>query len=235
MPSIRSSVGRRGSNLPGDVRVVQTLLNRHPFGPLRPVEENDRCGGHMVAAIEEFQRRVVKMTAPDGCVDPKSPTFRALWTGTASVLGHGQDVDGAIPVTRDQLKLLAPNAIPTWLSAFANADAVLAQYDINSSGLRVAHFMAQLFDETGGLRWHAKKSYEEVGKMLNIDLVDHPELALSASVALPIAAAFWRLKGCNAFADSDDVNGVANAIDSSAAGLQSRRTWLIKTKRVWVK
>jgi putative chitinase len=56
-----------------------------------------------------------------------------------------------IPITTTQLKHLAPNARSNYLEAFAGADAVLASYGINDNRLRLAHFMAQVLHECGGL------------------------------------------------------------------------------------
>lgn len=57
-----------------------------------------------------------------------------------------------IPVTKEQLTQQAPQARPEYLEAFADADTVLAKYGINDNGLRLAHFMAQVLHETGGLK-----------------------------------------------------------------------------------
>lgn len=56
-----------------------------------------------------------------------------------------------VPLTSAQLTLLAPNARSGYRAAFASADTVLAPYGINDNPLRLAHFMAQVLHETGGL------------------------------------------------------------------------------------
>lgn len=78
MATISASVGRGGVNRPQDVRTVQELLNKHIPIPLRPVPVNGVAGGETITAIEEFQRRVVKLPAPDGRVDPGGRTLQAL-------------------------------------------------------------------------------------------------------------------------------------------------------------
>ena len=56
-----------------------------------------------------------------------------------------------IPITAEQIRLLASSARSSYREAFARADAVLASYGINDNGLRLAHFMAQVLHESGGL------------------------------------------------------------------------------------
>jgi putative chitinase len=56
-----------------------------------------------------------------------------------------------IPVTSDQLERLAPHMRASYRVGFAGADQVLARYGINQTTLRLAHFMAQVLHETGGL------------------------------------------------------------------------------------
>src|SRR5689334_6281858 len=48
------------------------------------------------------------------------------------------------------LRTLAPAAKPNYLAAFAQGDALLAEHDITTPD-RLAHFLAQVLHETGGL------------------------------------------------------------------------------------
>lgn len=202
-----------------------------------------------------------------------------------------------IRITADQLHFLAPNARSSYRDAFQEANAILIREGINQSNLRIAHFMAQVLHETGGLRtleedlnYSAKRltkvwpnrfkdikaaepfahnpeklannvyggrmgntrsgdgwryrgrgllqltgcdSYEAVGNSLGIDLVGVPDLALSRTWCLPIAADVWRRKRCNPLADEDNLRKVTLAINGGTTGLSDRRDWLAKTKKVW--
>jgi putative chitinase len=70
---------------------------------------------------------------------------------------HSQELitGGAIPmtvaVTLSHIQQLAPNARSSYRDAFQNGQAVLDQYKISEAPLRVAHFMAQVLHESGGL------------------------------------------------------------------------------------
>jgi peptidoglycan hydrolase-like protein with peptidoglycan-binding domain len=78
LSNLSGSVGRGGRNSPADVRLVQQLLNRHRPTPMAPLDVDGVAGPKTVEAICEFQRRVVKMAAPDGRVDPGGRTFTLL-------------------------------------------------------------------------------------------------------------------------------------------------------------
>jgi hypothetical protein len=71
MSTIRKSVGRGGTNQPADVRVIQELLKVTVNGVIDDRKKDDPT----IAAIEEFQKRVVKMSRPDVRVDPWGKTF----------------------------------------------------------------------------------------------------------------------------------------------------------------
>jgi Putative peptidoglycan binding domain len=78
--AILKSVGSGGINRPEDVRTVQELINNNlkKMPSVRPLEVDGRIGSLTIAAIEEFQRRVVGMPLPDGRVDPGGRTLAAL-------------------------------------------------------------------------------------------------------------------------------------------------------------
>lgn len=56
-----------------------------------------------------------------------------------------------VAVSPAQLTQLAPRCLPTYSDAFIDNGALLARYGVNASGLRLAHFMAQILHESAAL------------------------------------------------------------------------------------
>lgn len=108
-------LGTPNANLPQDVKTVQKLLNAQiaRLTPMVSLSEDGVIGAKTIAAIQEFQRRVVGMPTPDGRVDPGGATFKALG-GTAA----GASAPGGSKVTG---KTVGVNAdIIKYLDAVAN-------------------------------------------------------------------------------------------------------------------
>jgi len=78
MQTIVASVGHGGLNRADDVRLVQELLNRHMQPPQRPLVVDGAMSPRTIAAIEAFQRGVLNMHRPDGCIQPGDRTMAAL-------------------------------------------------------------------------------------------------------------------------------------------------------------
>jgi hypothetical protein len=75
---ISASVGRQGVNLRGDVLSVQQLINDHLPTSLHLLSVDGLCGPHTIAAIEQVERSFLRISHPDGRIDPNGPTLRAL-------------------------------------------------------------------------------------------------------------------------------------------------------------
>jgi putative chitinase len=211
----------------------------------------------------------------------------------------------SVTITLAQIQDLAPNARSSYREAFQNGQPVLDQCGISAAPLRVAHFMAQVLHESGGLAiqveslnysaarlpvvWPSrfqplgpldpadfahnqqklgnevyggrmgntapndgftyrgrgllqltgKDSYQEATTTLRAqnpaapDFVAVPDAVFSAQWCLAVAAAEWSSKGCNAFADQDNIRKVTKAINGGLIGLSDRTEWLRLTKAVW--
>jgi hypothetical protein len=77
-PPIVQSVGRGGVNRPGDVFVIQSLLNDRLPKPHAEVPVTGQADFGTVLAIEAYQAVVQRMYPPTGRVDPGSPSYYAL-------------------------------------------------------------------------------------------------------------------------------------------------------------
>src|SRR3954451_14996587 len=77
-PPIFESVGRDGVNKPGDVFIVQSLLNDRLPRPHSLVPVTGVADIGTVLAIEAYQAVVMKMTPPSGRVDPEGETYYSL-------------------------------------------------------------------------------------------------------------------------------------------------------------
>ena len=75
---IFTSVGREAVNAPGDVFVIQGLLNDRLPKPHSPVPMTGVADIGTTLAIEAFQAVMMNMAPPSGRVDPGSPTYYAL-------------------------------------------------------------------------------------------------------------------------------------------------------------
>jgi predicted chitinase len=122
--------------------LVQQLLNKHRPPPLRRIDEDGVVGPETISAIEEFQRRVVKMSTPDGRVDPDGTTLRAL--------SGQQGTAAASP--KNLADALAKNGVHNPV-AKANASAVLQA--LKDEGITnksaQANVLAQVYAECGFL------------------------------------------------------------------------------------
>jgi peptidoglycan hydrolase-like protein with peptidoglycan-binding domain len=92
MTRIDGSVGQDGDNMPGDVRLVQQLLNRQDLTPLRALEVDGRVGARTIESIRHFQTRYINLHSPDGRVDPDGKTFKRLTSGSTG-RGKGSNAE----------------------------------------------------------------------------------------------------------------------------------------------
>jgi len=77
-PPIITSVGVGGLNAPGDVFVVQSLLNDRLPKPHAPIAMTGVADIGTVLAIENYQAAIMGMNPPTGRVDPGSATYYGL-------------------------------------------------------------------------------------------------------------------------------------------------------------
>lgn len=89
------------------------------------------------------------------------------------------------------------------------------------------------FRGTGLLQMTGRGSRTTIGTKLGVDLVNVPGNGADPQYLLSIACEEWNEKGCNPFADQDDVVKITKKINGGVNGLDSRKAWLVKTKATW--
>lgn len=67
----------------------------------------------------------------------------------------------------DVVRKVAPQAKPSYIAAFENGDALLQQHDIITPN-RLAHFLAQVLHESGGLRCERESLNYSAERLLEI-------------------------------------------------------------------
>jgi peptidoglycan hydrolase-like protein with peptidoglycan-binding domain len=90
MTGIVNSVGAGGVNARQDVLQVQRLLNARLAGRAERLKEDGLAGPRTIAAIQLLQRDHLRMTQPDGLVEPHRRTWSALSGTSAGGTGRGQ-------------------------------------------------------------------------------------------------------------------------------------------------
>jgi hypothetical protein len=131
---LTGSVGKNGKNWASDVLVIQGLLNDRLQGTAPALNADGKCGPKTIAAIEVFQKQVMKMANPDDVVDPNGPTIRALSPMPHKVAPPIPIKTGKKPVTiskkiPDDVIKAAQNSQKTWK---VPASISLAQWIIES-------------------------------------------------------------------------------------------------------
>lgn len=157
------------------------------------------------------------------------------------------ETDG-LSIRVESLNYSAPRLAVVWPSRFKDP-AVAAKYAHNPQALAEHTYGGRMGNgpEGSGDGWKyigrgmmqitGRESYEKYGAVLGIDLAGQPDLAFSAEWSLKIAAAEWAASGykgrsCNQMADADDVTGITRAINGGLIGIESRKEWLRKTKKL---
>jgi len=78
-----------------------------------------------------------------------------------------------------------------------------------------------------------REDYGKYGKLVGADLIKTPDLAFAADYTLRIAAEEWKAKGCNQWADADNITKITQLINGGQTGIAERKEWYKKTTAVW--
>lgn len=100
-------------------------------------------------------------------------------------------------------------------------------------------------DEASGDGWRyrgsgykqltGRSNFRAIGKIVQIDLEGHPELAREPVAAAKIAFAFWDACDCSPLADAGDVEGITAKVNGPAKlGLAERREATLRAMNIWM-
>jgi putative chitinase len=99
-------------------------------------------------------------------------------------------------------------------------------------------------DEASGDGWRyrgsgykqltGRSNYREIGRIVDLDLENDPELARDPEYGARVAFAFWDARQCSPLADDGDVEGVTEKVNGPAKlGLQERRDATLRALGIW--
>ena len=89
-----------------------------------------------------------------------------------------------------------------------------------------------LFKGRGGFQLTGRANYDKYGRFLGVDLLANPKL-VADKYYVDVAGWFWNSKALNVYADKDDVLTITRRINGGLNGLEDRKQWLTKLKKVY--
>lgn len=84
----------------------------------------------------------------------------------------------------------------------------------------------------GPIQITGRANYEKYGKLLGLDLTEHPEQAETPKVAFRIAGAFWKTHGLNDLSDQQSFKLITKRINGGYNGFEARAKYYTRAKRV---
>lgn len=115
----------------------------------------------------------------------------------------------------------------------------MRMYDITGSRPKKARELGNLnpgdgarYPGRGPIQVTGKNNYRACGQSLGLDLINHPELVETASIAFRASAWFWRSRGINEAADKPDFKRVTRLINGGLTHYEDRVKYYERALRV---
>jgi putative chitinase len=89
------------------------------------------------------------------------------------------------------------------------------------------------FRGRGPMQTTGRGDYEKLSEHLGLDLVANPDLLNEPIVGLEAALWEWRAKGCNRWADADNIEMVTRLINGGHTNMEDREAHLTRAKTLW--
>ncbi len=257
--AIEQSVGKSGHNDKIDVKIVQAALNLIDSAAFQlPVKlaVDGEMGANTIAAIENFQKKIIRFLRPDGRVDPGGRTLRAL----KQHLTKGLSTEALLAI----MAFGSAKTIQRFLPLF---DSALSKYEIDRP-LRAAHFLAQVGHESlsltyteeiasgaayegrsdlgntepgdgprfkgrGLIQLTGRLNYARYGDYAGIDFLKKGNETLigeQPEYALDVSLWYWSSRHLNDYADRDELRTITRGINNGYNGLEDRQKYLNRAK-----
>jgi putative chitinase len=88
------------------------------------------------------------------------------------------------------------------------------------------------FRGRGAKQTTGRSNYERVKTLTGYDVINNPALLEDPDKGMRAACIFWTDKGCNSFADADNIDGLTQRINGGTNGLPDRKTALTRAKAI---
>jgi len=114
------------------------------------------------------------------------------------------------------------------LEEYASGEAYEGRKDLGNThkGDGVRYKGRGIFQLTG------RANYAKIGKLIDKDLENNPELAESPEISVLTALEYWKSRNLNALADKDDVESITRKINGGLNGIEDRKKYLSKIKSI---
>jgi putative chitinase len=144
---------------------------------------------------------------------------------------------GGLKSIEENLSYSAERLRAVWPNRFPNL-ATAKLYARNPKKLAAKVYGGRMGNKTAEDAWNYRGSgFLQNTGLDNFKAAGHekdPDYLRTPDGALHAALEFWTRNGCNAFADRDDVVGLRRRINGGTNGLAECRTWLAKSKKIFV-
>lgn len=137
----------------------------------------------------------------------------------------------AIATPLRQAHFLAQVCEESWGMSDLKEEATGSEYEGRKSLGNTQPGDGVRFKGRGLVQLTGRANYGRAGRELNLNLVDHPELAETAAVAVDTACLFWTDHHLNHLADLDDLQAITRRVNGRhMRGLKERARYLAKAK-----
>lgn len=85
----------------------------------------------------------------------------------------------------------------------------------------------------GYLQTTGRDAYRKFGALIHDDLERNPDLVTEPPISLRCTTAEWTASKINAAADADDIEKVTRLVNGGLVGLDDRKAWLTKARKVF--